>query len=139
MLKPILCKEVYYMKKSGVISKVLATVLALAMILSLLPVISFAAESYPTEGAYVFSFSDSGITVVQEGEGGKYKASGTELKIQAEGTYIVSGSCPEGIKAVTEAHPDVDIVVTAVDERLNDHKYIVPGLGDAGDRIFGTK
>ena len=48
-------------------------------------------------------------------------------------------ACPEGIKAVTEAHPDVDIVVTAVDEKLNDHKYIVPGLGDAGDRIFGTK
>ncbi|MBR4309341.1 MAG: uracil phosphoribosyltransferase [Oscillospiraceae bacterium] len=48
-------------------------------------------------------------------------------------------ACPEGIQAVSEAHPDVDIFVTAVDERLNDHKYIVPGLGDAGDRIFGTK
>ena len=47
--------------------------------------------------------------------------------------------CPEGIKAVTEAHPDVDLYLAAVDERLNDHAYIVPGLGDAGDRIFGTK
>ena len=48
-------------------------------------------------------------------------------------------AAPEGVSAVAEAHPDVDIIVTAVDERLNEHKYIVPGLGDAGDRIFGTK
>ena len=48
-------------------------------------------------------------------------------------------AAPEGIKAVTEAHPDVDIYVAAVDEKLNDHAYIVPGLGDAGDRLFGTK
>ena len=48
-------------------------------------------------------------------------------------------AAPEGIKAVTTAHPDVDIYVAAVDECLNDHAYIVPGLGDAGDRIFGTK
>ena len=47
--------------------------------------------------------------------------------------------CPEGIKRVTEAHPDVDIYLAACDEKLNDHAYIVPGLGDAGDRIFGTK
>ena len=47
--------------------------------------------------------------------------------------------CPEGIKAVTEAHPDVDLYLAACDEKLNDHAYIVPGLGDAGDRIFGTK
>ena len=47
--------------------------------------------------------------------------------------------CPEGVKAVQEAHPDVDLYLAAVDERLNDHAYIVPGLGDAGDRIFGTK
>ncbi|MEG1519980.1 MAG: uracil phosphoribosyltransferase [Clostridia bacterium] len=46
---------------------------------------------------------------------------------------------PEGIKALQEAHSDVDIFVAAVDERLNDHKYIIPGLGDAGDRLFGTK
>ena len=47
--------------------------------------------------------------------------------------------CPEGIKRVTEAHPDVDIYMAACDEKLNEHKYIIPGLGDAGDRIFGTK
>lgn len=47
--------------------------------------------------------------------------------------------CPEGIQRVTEAHPDVDIYMAACDEKLNDHAYIVPGLGDAGDRIFGTK
>ena len=47
--------------------------------------------------------------------------------------------CPEGIKTVQEAHPDVDMYLAACDERLNDHAYIVPGLGDAGDRIFGTK
>ena len=47
--------------------------------------------------------------------------------------------CPEGIKAVQEAHPDVEMYLAACDEKLNDHAYIVPGLGDAGDRIFGTK
>ena len=47
--------------------------------------------------------------------------------------------CPEGVKAVTEAHPDVDLYIASIDEKLNDHAYIVPGLGDAGDRIFGTK
>ncbi len=46
---------------------------------------------------------------------------------------------PEGIEAVRKAHPDVDIYLAAVDEKLNEHAYIVPGLGDAGDRIFGTK
>ena len=47
--------------------------------------------------------------------------------------------CPEGIKRVQEAHPDVELYLAACDERLNDHAYIIPGLGDAGDRIFGTK
>ena len=47
--------------------------------------------------------------------------------------------CPEGIKRVQEAHPDVEMYLAAGDEQLNDHAYIVPGLGDAGDRIFGTK
>lgn len=46
---------------------------------------------------------------------------------------------PEGIEKVKAAHPDVDIYVAAVDEYLNDHAYIIPGLGDAGDRLFGTK
>lgn len=48
-------------------------------------------------------------------------------------------AAPEGIKKVQETHPDVDIFVAAVDPCLNEHAYIVPGLGDAGDRIFGTK
>lgn len=48
-------------------------------------------------------------------------------------------AAPEGIAAVRAAHPDVDIFVAAVDEKLNENAYIVPGLGDAGDRIFGTK
>ncbi|MBP3305674.1 MAG: uracil phosphoribosyltransferase [Oscillospiraceae bacterium] len=47
--------------------------------------------------------------------------------------------CPEGVRAVQAAHPDVDIYLAAMDEKLNEHAYIVPGLGDAGDRIFGTK
>ena len=47
--------------------------------------------------------------------------------------------CPEGVKKVQEAHPDVDIYLAALDDKLNDDCYIVPGLGDAGDRIFGTK
>ena len=47
--------------------------------------------------------------------------------------------CPEGIKAVQDAHPDVELYLAACDEKLNEHAYIVPGLGDAGDRIFGTK
>jgi uracil phosphoribosyltransferase len=48
-------------------------------------------------------------------------------------------AAPEGLRAVQAAHPDVPITLAAIDERLNDHGYIVPGLGDAGDRIFGTK
>ena len=48
-------------------------------------------------------------------------------------------AAPEGLKALHEAHPDVDIYVAALDEKLNEKGYIVPGLGDAGDRIFGTK
>ena len=48
-------------------------------------------------------------------------------------------AAPEGVKKMTEAHPDVDLFIGALDEHLNEHAYIVPGLGDAGDRIFGTK
>ncbi|MDI6869764.1 MAG: uracil phosphoribosyltransferase [Bacillota bacterium] len=48
-------------------------------------------------------------------------------------------AAPEGVTYVSTRHPDVDIYTAAVDERLNDHGYIVPGLGDAGDRLFGTK
>ena len=48
-------------------------------------------------------------------------------------------AAPEGVNRMQEAHPDVDVYIGALDEHLNDHGYIVPGLGDAGDRIFGTK
>ena len=48
-------------------------------------------------------------------------------------------AAPEGVDVLTKAHPDVDLYIGALDEKLNEHKYIVPGLGDAGDRIFGTK
>ncbi|MFV0345394.1 MAG: uracil phosphoribosyltransferase [Bacteroidales bacterium] len=54
-----------------------------------------------------------------------------------KGLFLVAA--PEGLKRVEEAHPDVEIYVAAVDERLNDKGYILPGLGDAGDKIFGTK
>ena len=47
--------------------------------------------------------------------------------------------CPEGVAAVQKAHPDVEMYLAAVDEKLNENAYIIPGLGDAGDRIFGTK
>lgn len=53
--------------------------------------------------------------------------------------FVCLIACPEGINALREGHPDVDIYVASVDEKLNDHAYIVPGLGDAGDRLFGTK
>lgn len=53
--------------------------------------------------------------------------------------FMCTIAAPEGIKALTNAHPDVDVYCAALDDRLNDHGYIVPGLGDAGDRIFGTK
>ncbi|HWK22016.1 MAG TPA: uracil phosphoribosyltransferase [Ureibacillus sp.] len=48
-------------------------------------------------------------------------------------------AAPEGVEAIQESHPDVDIYIASLDEKLNDHGYIVPGLGDAGDRLFGTK
>ncbi|MCK9223562.1 MAG: uracil phosphoribosyltransferase [Candidatus Muirbacterium halophilum] len=52
--------------------------------------------------------------------------------------YLCILSCPEGVKFLSDAHPDVDIYTACLDERLNEKKYIIPGLGDAGDRIFGT-
>ena len=63
--------------------------------------------------------------------------------VKAKGAVSIKLMClvaaPEGVKRVQEAHPDVDIYAASLDERLNDHAYILPGLGDAGDRIFGTK
>ena len=64
-------------------------------------------------------------------------------QIKSKGAKSVRFMCiiaaPAGLAALEEAHPDVQIYIGAVDEKLNEHKYIVPGLGDAGDRIFGTK
>jgi uracil phosphoribosyltransferase len=57
--------------------------------------------------------------------------------INIRGIFLVAA--PEGLERVTAAHPDLDIYVAAIDERLNDIGYILPGLGDAGDKIFGTK
>jgi uracil phosphoribosyltransferase len=54
-------------------------------------------------------------------------------------TLMCLVGCPEGVETVQKAHPDVDIYIAAIDEKLNENKYIVPGLGDAGDRLFGTK
>lgn len=54
-------------------------------------------------------------------------------------TLMCLVGCPEGIRAVQEAHPDVNIYIAAIDDHLNENKYIVPGLGDAGDRLYGTK
>lgn len=63
--------------------------------------------------------------------------------LKAKGAKHIKFMCiiaaPEGIKALSENHPDVQIYIASKDERLNEHMYIVPGLGDAGDRIFGTK
>jgi uracil phosphoribosyltransferase len=53
--------------------------------------------------------------------------------------YVCLVSCPEGIRAFHDAHPDVVVYTAAIDRQLNEHGYILPGLGDAGDRIFGTK
>lgn len=54
-------------------------------------------------------------------------------------TFMCLIAAPEGLEVLKEAHPDVDIYIAALDEKLNDHGYIVPGLGDAGDRLYGTK
>lgn len=53
--------------------------------------------------------------------------------------FVGMVGCPEGVSKLQEIHPDVEIYLAALDEKLNDHGYIVPGLGDAGDRLFGTK
>lgn len=61
------------------------------------------------------------------------KRGGTNIK------FVCLVAAPEGVKALQEAHPDVDIITAGLDEGLDEHGYIVPGLGDAGDRLFGTK
>lgn len=70
-------------------------------------------------------------------------ASDAITKLKERGCSNIKLVCiiaaPEGVAAVREKHPDVDLYVASIDEKLNDHAYIVPGLGDAGDRLFGTK
>lgn len=65
----------------------------------------------------------------------------TQIKKRGPKTikFMCTIAAPEGLNALAAAHPDVDIYCAALDEKLNDHGYIIPGLGDAGDRIFGTK
>ena len=72
--------------------------------------------------------------------GGSTVATLDILKAGGAATVIVVCivTCPEGLKKVRDAHPDVTVYTAAIDDRLNDRKYIVPGLGDAGDRLFGT-
>jgi uracil phosphoribosyltransferase len=64
-------------------------------------------------------------------------------RLKEEGANNIKFVCllaaPEGIQAFSEAHPEVHVITAAIDDRLNDHGYIVPGLGDAGDRLYGTK
>ena len=87
------------------------------------------------------SHRDVFVTDPMLATGGSATAAISMLK--AEGAQRIHFMCiiaaPEGLKRMQEEHPDVDIYVGALDERLNEHGYIVPGLGDAGDRIFGTK
>ena len=65
----------------------------------------------------------------------KEDAKNDNMKIK----FLCIIAAPEGVKALEEVHPDVQIYAASLDERLNEKGYIVPGLGDAGDRIFGTK
>src|SRR5699024_1662182 len=73
--------------------------------------------------------------------GGSAEAAITFLKERGATNIklVVLIAAPEGIEEVTSKHPDVDIYVGNIDEKLNEHAYIVPGLGDAGDRLYGTK
>jgi uracil phosphoribosyltransferase len=72
--------------------------------------------------------------------GGSTNAAIDMLKERGAGSIVVVCivTCPEGLDRVAEAHPDVPVYTAAIDDHLNENKYIVPGLGDAGDRLFGT-
>ena len=61
-------------------------------------------------------------------------------KVQSENiVFVALVAAPEGVKVFQDAHPEVKLYVASLDSHLNEHAYIVPGLGDAGDRLFGTK
>ena len=88
--------------------------------------------------------TDGGLCIVIDpmiATGGSTVATLDKLKERGAASIVVVCivTCPEGIKTVEDAHPDVQIYTASIDEKLNDNKYIVPGLGDAGDRLFGTK
>ena len=88
--------------------------------------------------------TDGGLCIVIDpmiATGGSTVAALDILKEHGAASIVVVCivTCPEGIKTVEDAHPDVQIYTASIDEKLNDNKYIVPGLGDAGDRLFGTK
>ncbi|GMA57544.1 hypothetical protein GCM10025858_20470 [Alicyclobacillus sacchari] len=87
--------------------------------------------------------SDRDVIVVDPmlATGGSAAAALTAVKQRGvrEPKLMCLVAVPEGIATVQEQHPDVEIYVAAVDDHLDDHGYIVPGLGDAGDRLFGTK
>ncbi len=102
------------MAKKHILSKILSLLLVLSLVLGILPVMASAAQDYTTDGAYIFKYSDSGIEVVQKGEGGEYKISGTTLKIQDAGTYIVSGSCAEGFLQVSKGVTGVTLVLNGL-------------------------
>lgn len=88
------------------------------------------------------NMADSVVFVVDPmlATGGSAKVALTQVKARGARHIRLLGviAAPEGIKAIHEEHPDVPIYVAAVDERLNEKGYIIPGLGDAGDRLFGT-
>ena len=88
--------------------------------------------------------TDGGLCIVIDpmlATGGSTAAAIDVLKESGAKTIVVICivTCPEGLEMVEKAHPDVEIYTASIDDHLNDHKYIVPGLGDAGDRLFGTR
>lgn len=87
--------------------------------------------------------ADSVVLVVDPmlATGGSATAAITEMKKRGgkDIRFVGLVGCPEGVKRLQEDHPDVDIYLAALDEKLNEKGYIVPGLGDCGDRLFGTK
>ena len=100
-------------------------------------------EPHEYFGKYPKNLADAVVMVVDPmlATGGSAEAAINMVK--ARGAKQIKLVClvgvPEGVKRIEAAHPDVDIYLAALDEKLNDIGYIVPGLGDAGDRIFGTK
>jgi uracil phosphoribosyltransferase len=85
---------------------------------------------------------DRDVVVVDPMLATGHSAIAAVTRVKETGPRAIKFACllaaPEGIANFTKAHPDVDIYTPAIDERLNDHGYILPGLGDAGDRIYGT-